>query len=39
MAEGTAMGTDPRLARLRQHLVTARCAGLDFDAAWGAVVG
>ena len=34
MAEGTALRTDPRPARLRQHLATARRPGVDFDAAW-----
>ena len=34
MAEGTALSTDPRPARLRQHLATARRPGVDFDAAW-----
>jgi hypothetical protein len=34
MAEETVLGTDPRLARLRQHLVVARAAGLDFSEAW-----
>jgi hypothetical protein len=34
VGEETVPGTDPRLARLRQHLAAARAEGRDFSEAW-----
>jgi hypothetical protein len=34
VAEGTVLGTDPLLAKLRQHLTVARAQGQDFTEAW-----
>lgn len=36
MAEGTALCTDPRLARLRVLLSQARAMGVGFPVAWSA---